>query len=142
MGVVFVAAGLALRPTPGVNIYAATKSMENFFGQALAVEFAATIDTVVVHPLGVSTSMMPEKPDGLVVISPRKCAKATLRQLGHSWARYSWTNGWFFHELQWPIMANAPNFVFNKIWMEIMPAKMEKMEKTKMAAAEGYKPAP
>jgi len=135
---VFVAAGLALREAPGANIYAASKSMENFFGQAVQIEFEKFLDVVVVHPLGVATSMMPEKPDGLMVITPQQCARSTLRQLGHSYSHGSWTNGWWFHEVQWGLMSNAPNFLWRKIWMEIVPAKMEQSKKE----AAGYVPAP
>lgn len=135
--VIFVAAGLALRPAPGANLYAASKSMENFFGQAVAVEFAATVDSLVVHPLGVATAMVPEKPDGLSVITPQQCARASIRQLGHAWAAGSWTNGWFFHELQWGILQRAPSFAWHKMWMEFAPAKIAELRAAQGAGAGG-----
>jgi short-subunit dehydrogenase len=113
-------ASFGLRPSPHVNVYAATKSLVNYFSQGLSVEFAETLDVLLTHPLGVSSAMVDKKPDGLVIITPQQCVKASLQKLGTTWGRH-WTNGWWFHEIQWALMSNAPDFVFNKIVKHSIP---------------------
>ena len=127
--VIFVGAGAGLRPSPCLNVYAATKSLINFFSQALSVEFATSLDVLVTHPLGVATAMVDEQPDGLIMITPQQCAHASLRQLGGSWGQ-QWTNGWFFHEIQWSIMSRLPDVVYHNFFRMII-RKMEAIKNKK-----------
>lgn len=124
--VVIVGGGIGLRPAPHVNIYSSTKSCLSFFGQALSVEYEDTTDVLVTHPLGVTTNLMPHHPvDNLEWITPAQCAKACMKQLGHSWAQNSWTNGTAFHEFQWGIVSNMPMFVFRRLLKFMVGKELE-----------------
>ena len=131
---VFVGAGFGLRPTSHATLYSASKSFLHNFGIGMAGEFKDELDVVTVHPLGVSTAMVEGKPDGLVMITPQQCARATLQKLGRSYAFLSWTNGWWVHEVQWAIMSSLPAWMYGGLTKLMLMMLVEK----KKALLDGY----
>ena len=136
---VFVGAGFGLRPTSHVTLYSASKSFVHYFGIGMAGEFKDELDVVTVHPLGVSTAMVQEKPDGLVMITPKQCARATLQKLGRSYTFLSWTNGWWVHEVQWAIMSSLPAWMYGGLtkFMIMMLVEQKKAEAEEKRKKEG-----
>jgi len=96
--VINMASYAAMKPTPGMAIYAATKAFNDFISRALAEEFKDKIDFLSVRPKRVSTPMTENVEDEQADwhwIEPEEVVKAALRDLGYE----AVTIGHWKHEL-------------------------------------------
>lgn len=68
-------------PLPYISVYSATKAFNDFFSQAIEMEYSQKIDVLSVKPLYVESNMSKLK-KSCTVASRNECAQASLKYLG------------------------------------------------------------
>lgn len=105
--VISLASVSAVVPFAFLGIYGATKSFNHQFSKAMAEEYRGKIEFMSLKPNYVSTKMTKLKPGG-VIISPRQCVEACLREAG----KENETAGHWKHEaLEWVLKNFMPKKV-------------------------------
>ena len=77
---------------PFISIYSATKAYNDFFSQAVQMEYADKIDTLSLKPMYVESNMS-KLEKSCTVASRNQCARAALNCLGLDYE----TNGYYMH---------------------------------------------
>jgi short-subunit dehydrogenase len=68
-------------PLPYISVYSATKALNDFFSQALEMEYSYKIDILSVKPLYVESNLS-KMTKSCTVASRNECASASLKYLG------------------------------------------------------------
>ena len=77
---------------PFISVYSATKAYNDFFSQAVQMEYADKIDTLSLRPMYVESNMS-KMEKSCTVATRNQCARAALNYLGIDYE----TNGYFMH---------------------------------------------
>lgn len=93
---------------PFLGIYSASKSFNDVFAKSLAIEFEGRIDVMSLKPNYVSTKMTNKKKVGGLVITPKECADACLRDAG---LVVETAGSWKHDVLEWLIINVIPRRV-------------------------------
>jgi len=68
-------------PLPFISVYSATKAYNDFFSQAIQMEYSHKIDILSLRPMYVESNLSKKK-KSFTVASRNECAQAALKYLG------------------------------------------------------------
>lgn len=102
--VISLASVSAVIPFPFLGVYGATKAFNHQFSKSMAEEYHGKIDFLSLKPNYVSTKMTKLKAGGMIIL-PRECAEACLREAG----KETETAGHWKHQaMEWIIKNLVP----------------------------------
>lgn len=92
--IINVSSFAAEHPVPYVSTYSATKAFNNFFSQAVGMEYENQIDVISLRPMLVESNMSKQKAS-CSVATRTQCTQAAIKYLGLDYE----TNGYWVHRL-------------------------------------------
>jgi 17beta-estradiol 17-dehydrogenase / very-long-chain 3-oxoacyl-CoA reductase len=98
---------------PGFLVHAATTSLSNICTVLGGLTFKESVDCLSVNPFAVSC----HNADGLVTITPDRCARSSIEQLRYNVGE---TNGWWFHCIQGFLLKSLPYKVLYRSWPKVV----------------------
>jgi short-subunit dehydrogenase len=93
-------------PIPFIATYCATKAYNDFFTQAIQMEYSHKIDILSVRPMYVATGLS-KMEKSCTVASSKECVQATLKYLGIDYE----TNGFYMHRLMSYLTSFLPSAI-------------------------------
>ena len=109
-------------PASGVAVYSGAKQFAQFLGVGLAMELAEKVDVTVYQAGEVATKLL-RKRESLTVISAKKAAECSLRDLG----KVDLTNGAMIHEIIGYVITWVPLWILQKMFFNISKGILKKV---------------
>jgi len=129
-GIINVGSTCGLRPMPYFTVYSSTKAFNNFFSQALSIEYPG-VDILSLQPLYISTPLTHHKALGPDTVSPRECARGTLDDLGFTRRTF----GHWKHKILANLLTFVPHWLFSRFAYDLgIKQEMERRESFKKRA--------